>query len=227
MEKSREYDESKERVLMEFLDSNFYGKYVEDFERCSDKVEQVNGIDVKFSLGNVKNIKVDEKAQTSYVNKNLPTYAFELSFLNRKGDIHTGWFIDDTKETEYYFLMWITAKEEDFKLEDIICVEGLLVKRYWLHKYLEDNGLSIQEMKNKDEELRKGKLGGRCVINDNKDFYMYYSDTLNEKPVNVVIRKEVLEELAYRKVMIYQGYTKFLRNKRIYSKLPQRKDKHN
>ena len=52
-----------------------------------EKEEQLKGKDVQFSIEELENIIIDEKAQIYYINKNIPTFAFEIDFL-RFGEVY-------------------------------------------------------------------------------------------------------------------------------------------
>ena len=76
----RKRDSHVEKQVSDFLDCYFCPKIVKNFSRYHDKTNQLNGIDV-FSIDNHKKLIVDEKAASHYINKDIPTFAFELSFL--------------------------------------------------------------------------------------------------------------------------------------------------
>ena len=90
--------------------TNFFEKFfytrdeVKDFYRYKLKDEQFMGMDVRFSFGELKDIVVDEKAQLYYVNKDLPTFAFEVEYM-LNGELKHGWLIDKGKMTKYYLLI--------------------------------------------------------------------------------------------------------------------------
>lgn len=73
--------------MAKFLDENYYNnkKILPDrfiLNRCSDMNKQYQGIDIEIKdTKHNKIINIDEKAQLAYINKNLPTFAFELSYI--------------------------------------------------------------------------------------------------------------------------------------------------
>lgn len=81
----RAADMNAESELAEFLDENLYsqllgeGKFL-SIERMAEKEQQLQGIDVTAKTQNSV-FYIDEKAQLYYINKNIPTFAFELQFL--------------------------------------------------------------------------------------------------------------------------------------------------
>lgn len=112
-----------ERELALFMDNHLYndGRFL-THRRTDDLTSQLSGSDIVLSLPalNLRDIIVDEKGQSQYLTRPLPTFSLELSFM-RQGKVIPGWFIDDNKVTEYYMFIWPeakvnwNAKEEDFK----------------------------------------------------------------------------------------------------------------
>ncbi|MGS0525781.1 hypothetical protein ACU8V7_11875 [Zobellia nedashkovskayae] len=79
-------DLEREQELCILLD-RYYKQYLKHytFERVSDMPKQLAGIDLIFiHKTNGKKFYIDEKAQLDYINENLPTFAFELSY-EKKG----------------------------------------------------------------------------------------------------------------------------------------------
>lgn len=95
-------DRYKEKIISKYL-NNVYEKNNFNYERCDDLINQHSGIDLILTYKNSK-YYVDEKSQTNYINKDLPTFTFELSYLSYD-EIKTGWFLDDFKKTTHYFLI--------------------------------------------------------------------------------------------------------------------------
>ena len=126
----RKSDSEAEIEVGKFLDNQFYFKYVKNFQRRITYEEQMLGIDVSFDLEDEVNLLVDEKAMVHYVNKSLPTFAFEVSFKLATGKEVEGWLLDKSKLTQYYIIVWIWAtKDKGFKEKDITKIELILVKR--------------------------------------------------------------------------------------------------
>lgn len=208
----RQTDNRVEKEIAKFLDKNLYPTLpFNRFTRIVEKSEQLKGKDVVFSsefLG-ISNGVIDEKCTAHYVNKNIPTFAFELSFLLDDNTEVNGWLIDENKETEYYLLLWPKAKVEDesatapyFTSNDIEQIDYILVKReniiLFLHskgfdknrlasasRYYRDNVHDIQ-YQNQLKQKYKEKVG----------FYFMITRNLPETPVNVIIYRKDLEKIA-------------------------------
>ena len=50
--------------------------------------------------------------------------------------------------------------------------------------------------------LRRDKKFGKRILDNRKDVYFYYSHDIAERPVNLLIRKEILQGLAARSFFI-------------------------
>lgn len=195
-------DISVETEISNFLDKYFYGVVVNDFFRYVDKNEQLKGKDVRFSWGALKDIIVDEKAISHYINKNIPTFAFEISsmFSGKKSE---GWLFDEKKETEYYLCIWIWAKNAwNPSYEDITKLDCLLIKRSEIIAYLKHEGFTKEKIREIECTVREKGL--EKAIDKGKHRYVYFYNTthLAEKPFNVIIRKEKLKELTLRHFVV-------------------------
>lgn len=199
----RKSDVEKEQILNTFLDQNLFNKSIfSNVARKSDIENQINGIDIQLDIDtlNLKKINIDEKAQLHYLNGGLPTFAFELLFRNRNLDFVSGWLLDESKSTEYYMLYFVKTKDgKNLKqIEDVISVEYLLISRAYLMEYLKTQNLTSAYLKDKAIEI-KNKSNGAHFKTDNIDYYYYNSTQLAEKPVNLIIRRKKLNELALLK----------------------------
>lgn len=191
----RKQDNQSEAAVAAYLDRHFYPKYVTNFQRFDDLAHQLKGIDVQFEYQE-RTCIVDEKAAAHYVNKNLPTFAFELNFIGRDQRLHTGWLYDDKKETEYYLLSWIWAKKEKgFTADDITKLEIMLVSRKRITFSLAHHGLTKERAFDISKALRAKKQFG-VSEKTQKPFYLYYTKHLVEQPINVIIRKQALKKIS-------------------------------
>lgn len=75
-------DLNQEGILSKYLDNIYQEKGI-DFYRVFDLDRQHQGIDVVMIIRSDEYI-IDKKAQLHYINRDLPTFTFELSYL--KGD---------------------------------------------------------------------------------------------------------------------------------------------
>ena len=197
-------DKRAERELGFFLDKYFYQRLKEkygydDFKRVRKKEEQIQGVDV---VGFIKGREcvIDEKASLRYMDKDLKTFSFELSFM-RNGEEFVGWFLDNRMKTQYYVLMYPKSRKDirDITSEDFDSVEILVVPVHRIWEYLNGKGLTKESLKKRAEEIRGKGRTGRMPTGKNIDG-VYISATgkerLEEAPINLIIRKGILAEIA-------------------------------
>ena len=72
-------DLKKEKILSKYLDG-VYNKIPLTVQRINDLDLQYKGVDLIYNNNGAK-IYIDEKAQLDYLNSDLPTFTFELSYL--------------------------------------------------------------------------------------------------------------------------------------------------
>lgn len=206
-------DLNGESILAEFLDKYLYEKLqIQEFIRNTPHQrnhmeKQYKGIDVTFKFEGSHYI-VDEKATLQYPN-GIPTFAFELRY-KKNGQWRPGWFYDDTKETKHYLLAWPIrddVKLSYLKLDDIRKVEVMLISRKDLRDYLFDNfrvnqdGIQVEV----DKIIKANHFGKLHQIHPFSNHYYYYTEYLAETPINLVIQKNKLKELAIFNFMIYRN----------------------
>lgn len=191
----------------EFLENKFYSnkKYFSEYNLINEKALQVKGVDCKGVLLNTcEHIFIDEKCALSYNNINdLKTYALEMSFINKKNKVIDGWFLDEKNITSHYLFCWLdkaNKKNKDLNLCDIYNVEIMLVSKESILNYLK-NELNLTPeilsvLGNGIRNVNKRKL----VFDSNVRFV--YSSHLREKPINLILNKEVLRKLSSLNVLI-------------------------
>lgn len=205
----RTIDMHAESVLAEFLDAYFYDQLLDkglfsSVERIHDADTQKAGVDVRARRGSAI-INIDEKAQLYYINKDLPTFAFELEYL-QQGVPRLGWLLKETLLTTHYFLLWpfaTTTKVSQLKMTDLTAVNGLMLQKRRLLQYLESLGLDNRTLRAAAEQTRKdGTVGKRSISQDG--IYLYASDPgrYSEAPVNLIVRRSLLTQLSDRQYRI-------------------------
>lgn len=198
----RGMDTSVDNEISRFLDNRFYPTNTTNFKRFGDVETQMAGIDVQFDFKELKNILVDEKAAAHYINKDIPTFAFELDFLAR-GEIVPGWFYDEAKKTEYYLCSWIKAtKDRYIKAEDITELDIILLDRKALINKLATFGLTSETAAQISREIRTAAIYGVQKKDTRLPFYFFFSSNLAEQPINVIVRKQLLKEIATQHFII-------------------------
>jgi hypothetical protein len=192
---TREYDEHCEKVMGEFLDKYFYNENIEGtITRVKDRKLQVKGVDVVIDDGDIK-FYIDEKAAIRYVG--LKTFALELSFINRQGDVNTGWLLDNTKINDYFLFVWINELNGT-EIKDISSIKNVdvaLVSKASIFRHLISLGWSKNNLLEKDHRIRNNDneyMGN--ILRDKCKFS--FSNHLVEKPINILLPKETYMEIA-------------------------------
>lgn len=194
----RKSDHSTEEEVAKFLDKYYYPVYTSNARRITDLQTQLKGIDVvcDLRLPLMENLRIDEKTQGHYINKNLPTFAFEVNFKIQSNQLVQGWLYDQKKETDCYLLTWITAKKDrNIVLEDIISLYAIMIERAAILKILNGSGYDEGRIMKEVEQMRRGS-DNKKILEGTNDFYLFYTTHLVERPINIVIRKHVLEANA-------------------------------
>ncbi len=178
-------DLKKEYLLGKYLES-VYDKLDLNFTRINEFDLQNKGVDLIIEHKG-KKFYIDEKAQLDYLNKSLPTFAFELSYL-KKARWKKGWLFDKNKITDHYFLITdIFTKtqniEDGFKSCSITSVNA---KK--LRKYLENIGLNWDNLNDLDGQIRdSGQKENIPLLNlkEKEEGCLYFSVQKDEKPLNL------------------------------------------
>ena len=207
----RNDDMSAESQLAYFLDTYLYSRFPKSdsfsqIERMHNKVEQLAGVDVRFTSKDGAIYDVDEKAQLYYLNKDLPTFAFEIQFL-RDGKETIGWLCNDSLKTDFYLLIWPFATQDSPKnicWHQFTKADCLLVKKRRLLMMLEKEGLTLDKMHQDAAQLRSSRQIGKVPIEGTRGIYYFASDPqkYREAPINVVITKDRLLNIAQRRYIV-------------------------
>lgn len=220
MKSNWEVDKAIEENVIEWLEENFFKKdvYITYYEINHNNLKnQKAGIDLILSTadGVMNKSKVDVKIASTYVNANLPTFAFETSslkapYLDKKKSV-PGWFIDDEKETEFYIIGWIWADVpikyynnkgypvydwEKIKKDNITKIELYIIRRQDVKNYLLEKGWTHEKIIRQDKKIRDNEsVETNEYVNDIK-FTITKREKLPESPINIVLKKKNLKEIA-------------------------------
>ena len=215
----RAADMDAESQLAAFLDEHLYAPLLHEggfvsIERVTDKALQLKGVDV-IAKTDAQAARIDEKAQLYYINKDLPTFAFELQFL--KGErVIEGWFLNDALLTDHYLLIWPFATVTDvrkLRKQDLTRLDALMISKKKLRNELATLGLTPKVLAAKADELRRTHTYDRTETGT-RGIYYYASDPARyaEAPINLVISKERLIALADAHYEITaEGFTRVAR----------------
>lgn len=194
--KFRKSDEIAADIVGKFLDDHFYNKECTDVERVYDKIRQVKGIDIEFTYNGHK-YRCDEKSAIHCAGRRLPTFALEISMLNRKGKLYNGWFVDNTKTNDSYMFIWVDGMTGTNiqSVDDINSVEIALVRRDEIIKHLLSMGWTINKLMTKSNKIRTNPNEFMGSIEEFGCKFAF-STKLVEQPVNFLLPREVYRKLS-------------------------------
>lgn len=199
-------DLAQEALFSDFLDLCLYQPITEilqlperlvSFQRVTDLDMQHAGIDVVYRHRGLT-IFIDEKSQLHNLNREIPTFAFELSYLKR-GEERTGWLLDKRKKTHGYMLCWPRGERDDYG-DIYLGAKVIFLAKKQLLSYLTEHGYNEMALQRKAGELRLADTPGRHLIG-NPDFWFYLTQPkagglYRERMINVVVRAEQLESIS-------------------------------
>ncbi len=192
-----------EAGVAQFLDQFFYGKLDANVTRWNDKQHQFAGIDVT-----VNGVDFDEKVKVRGCLNSVYSYpSFEVSLLNKKNCIQDGWFTQNLS-TDYYAYIGVYSYGNDENAisasNAISACDVLWVKKQDVVDMVEQQ-MTMQQLKADAEELREDDFmpaQKRRKTYPHRTFWLTYSHSLQEKPVNLVVPRSTLEKLPHTKHLI-------------------------
>ena len=194
-------DLAQEKKLIPVLDS-YYRKHLKfyDFERVHGLEQQLSGVDLILTRKKTgETFFVDEKAQLDYLNKNLPTFAFEL-FYTKNDALKPGWLFDTQKTTQMYALVTNIQKESD----TFAACSITFVNRQKLLSFLAEKGSNEVFLRNR--VLKHLEFHGKMELPGldlRKEGHVHFSSNNKaEQPINLVFQLAFLKEIGVAKKFI-------------------------
>ena len=207
----RKEDHSAEAELALFLDKYLYDRFptgssFSSIRRVQNEQEQKMGVDVEFIGNDGRVYCVDEKAQLHYLNKNLPTFAFEL-LSYQKGYDTIGWLCNPKLKTDLFLLVWPFATTDDYQgitWNQFTRADCLLIQKQKVLRLLASKGLTVERLLSDARRIRLSGQKGKIPIPGIKGIYYYasYPRKYQEAPINVVVSKALLNEIAQRRYIV-------------------------
>lgn len=218
---NRQQDELVEKITNEFEDQYFWPKLLKDKLSCmvryDDPEHQWAGIDYTIS-----GYAFDEKVKYhGNLNKIIPYPSFEITFVNRAGNVQNGWLLDESNKAEWHTITCLSATTNDESClsssHQILACDILIVKKQdifdYIGKWVQPFQL-LQDAHHLRELADRGYsdvFGNKIVdkrgiarhqYDNGRKFCLSYSTQLKEKPVNLVFGRKTLEELPHSKHFI-------------------------
>lgn len=208
-------DLNVEKEVSYFIDKYLYPFLWGNFERQDSIEQQKKGIDVIVKREGVSML-IDDKCAFYYANKNLRTFTFELSYIN-KGSVRNGWLLNDNMSTTHYNVMWLNTKDKNISTQkitsqDIQNVEAMLISKQNLLDYLHSLGYDQKTLSSMEADLRDSYTTRKRLT---PHLELLISNHIAEKPVNLKINKTELSKLADIHVNVTENQLMDLKTKSI------------
>ncbi len=204
--RSKFYEDKRlEELFGSWLDTHLYSSLPVEgfsgFQRVNDVRYQKKGIDTVVQAKDTK-LLIDEKATLHYINKNIPTFAFEL--LNRTSGAQ-GWLYNHSYLTTHYLLAWPNASNPDniLKADDYSSADVMLIERTSLIDMLAQKGLDETALREKVDYYLPNVNRQNFKFEMVPGITLFFTEWLAEKPVNIVIKKNLLDTIAIFHKRIY------------------------
>lgn len=216
---NRVYDSNLEKALQQNFDKA-YKLCGMSFYRTEDKVTQINAGDV-IAVNNDKPYYIEEKCATANYLRDLQTFSLELSFVPCDKRTHrpidkrnSGWLIKDNTLTDIYSFGYVRAKsKENLQNNNIDRFEVIMVKREVLLNYIKSRLGDVNQLKSLESEFRTRAENGKAKKYGSEDKTRYseipadglklcWSPYLAESPVNLLINKDTLKQLAFKHIVL-------------------------
>ena len=199
---NRKDDISKEHIVAKFMLDVYRDN---SFVPVKSKKElDIKGIDVILYKDN-KQYLVDEKAAITALSGKLNTFCFELCKHGYNDSI--GWFLDKTKLTTHYNVIYITSHVNDVSKPDKI--ESFLLDSAKLRSYI----IPMLQEHNIHYDTLASFMDGMQVFHGKHYYYLddgvklCYSEYIHpEQPINVIVPKVILRNMA--DYVLYKEFTR-------------------
>ena len=190
-------DSMREIAVAEALDELLYANHFGEIERVDDREMQLSGVDVLCRHPETNEpIKIDEKAATSWANREISTFAFELSFLLGDKELE-GWFLQRERrnQTTHWLCVWPRTEGGDISnANDIVKLEAMLIQcksvRRWARRMSSKTERGLEDcmrlLRNNASINEINWAGLRILISRN----------LPEQPINLLVPKDILRSLS-------------------------------
>lgn len=197
-----EADRKIEAGVATFLDKNFYSKFNAPVIRWDDTEHQFNGVDLT-----INNTHFDEKVKIRGCLNSVYAYpSFEVQFKNKGNQFQDGWLMQQLSTDYYTFIGVYSFTNDECSISNdnnISACDVLWVKKSDVLEMIEEQ-MTTEQLKADAQELREDYdlTQERRKRYSHRKFWLTYSPYFNEKPVNLVTTRQMLESLPHSKHFI-------------------------
>lgn len=187
----RSKNEMEEHIVANFLDTYYYPLWATSTERCTDKDLQIAGLDITAKSDGYS-FTIDEKAATTWIGRNLQTFAQEISSVNKAGYTYDGWLLDFDSASDYLLEIWVDeVTTPDNKLhasEDITDATICLIRKKDLWNYLRSRNITSTALK----EIGEGLRLSHSTNTQYNGFKITCQQFVQERAANILIPRSTL-----------------------------------
>ena len=146
----------------------------------------------------------------------MKTFAFEINSIQKDyGEPIRGWFVSNNSETDWYHIIWPRAKVNNpNSVKEILYFDTAMINKETLKKKVaSDLHTTPTEINNKllsyAESIRNGTIDDdldavqennsknkKYIIKEAQNYSLCYSFKLPEKPINILIDRKELNNIA-------------------------------
>lgn len=195
-------------IVGQLFDESLYPQYFPQTRRIFEKSMQKEGIDVIATTPEGQEILIDEKVSVAYLNDPPNHFWFEVSYLDSEQSQRVGWFMNKELKTEMYVLGFIhkstpEAEENLSSHKQLLHTEVLFIPKGKILHYLNEIGIGLNKIRQANQTLRF-QPHMKCVrLGANGRVWVSRSDRYSECPINLMIGKEILIDMAVARVEIF------------------------
>ena len=187
----RQRDEQDEKIVGQFLDTYFYPTWCSAIARNTDRLTQIQGLDVTTLDGANAVYKIDEKAATRWAGRRLNTFAFEISAVNIFGEVYKGWLLDDKSISDYLVIVWIDEINSETLqgAANITDATVALIRKSDLWNFLNYKGLTKEYLFSMGDYLRQMGMNSHKV---NGFKITCQQPPIQERAANILIHRDTI-----------------------------------
>lgn len=192
-------DSALERVLGEFTLENFWRKLDPKAERVENRELQIMGVDVRCGASRIdEKCKYRDSSTGQFMKELLKFPSFECSMVNQAGEVQVGWFLNKRNITTHYAFIQPFSSQPNpskFTIGDLTLLNILLVRKEGLDQAKKEIGEDLYQLSNRLRDSFPSTNQRRLQFPGRRPYWMTYTPTFHERPVNLVCTRDYLKTL--------------------------------
>ena len=144
-----------------------------------------------------KYLQADLKIR-KYLDKELKTFAFEISTKNNVGN--DGWLTSKISKTTHYMIIYPRSRTNS--IENLSSIESYLISKEKIKTFIKMCGIDISTIAQEMEKIPPESSGRSYMKCKNFVKCVYSRNITPEQPINILIPKNTLKILAEKKFFV-------------------------